>query len=82
MSLGEFINDLFSNIMTQEGIDRIIDITKNEMKDCGKNYSTAKVESQVLTENDNYAPDVSISSDHYDDGEIIFIDFYIDKLGD
>lgn len=80
MKLDKFIDELFSNIMTQEGIDGIIEITKNEMKDCGKDYSTAKVESQVLTEKDNYAPDVSISSDHYDDGEIIFIDFYIEEM--
>jgi hypothetical protein len=80
MKIDKFIDELFSNIMTQEGIDRIIEITKNEMQGFSKDYETAKVECQVFTEKDNYSPRVEISSEGYADGEVIFIDYHLDEL--
>ena len=44
----------------------------------GVNYDTTKVGCQVLDEYNNYDPRVEISSEGYPDGEIIFIDNYLD----
>ncbi|CUO43524.1 hypothetical protein [Clostridium disporicum] len=51
---------------------------KEDMELCGFNYDTTKVECQVLDEYNNYDPRVEISSEGYPDGEIIFIDNYLD----
>lgn len=43
-----------------------------------KDYDTTKVECQIFTENSNYDPRVEFSSDRYEDGEVVFIDYYKD----
>ena len=48
------------------------------MASSGFKYETAKVECQVLDENNNYDPRVEISNEGYSDGEVIFIDFHLD----
>ncbi|WP_195966835.1 hypothetical protein [Clostridium sp. 1001283B150210_160208_E6] len=80
MELNTFIDELFGNIMTDEGIKSIKDIIKKDMLEVGKEYDSSKVEYQVFTENNNYTPRVEISSEGYDDGEVIFIDFHVDEV--
>lgn len=79
MSLDEFINELFLHIMAKDGVEKLKELVKTEMNDVSLDYSTARVESQVLTDDKNFDPKVEISSEHYDDGEIIFIDYYLKK---
>lgn len=80
MSLEEFIDKFFGEIMTKEGMYKVKSIVKEDMKDLDLVYETAKVECQVFTEENNYDPRVEISSDNYNDGEIIFIDFRVDEV--
>lgn len=79
MELNAFIDELFGNIMTDEGIKSIKDIIKKDMLEVGKEYESSKVEYQVFTESNNYTTRVEISSEGYDDGEIIFVDFHVDE---
>lgn len=78
MSLDRFIDKFFGNIMSTNGLDNIKDIIQKDMLDCGYEYDAAKVECQVFNKDENYEPRFEISSEGYDDGEIIFIDFYLD----
>lgn len=78
MGLDRFIDKFFGNVMTTDGLDSIKQIIHRDMLDCGYKYDTAKVEYRVFNENKNYDPRVEISSEGYDDGEIIFIDYYLD----
>ncbi len=64
--------------MTTDGLDSIKQVIQRDMLDCGYNYDTTKVEYQVFNENENYETRVEISSEGYDDGEIIFIDCHLD----
>ena len=41
-----------------------------------KDYDTTKVECKIYTEEHNYNPRVEISSENYNDGEVLFIDFH------
>lgn len=78
MELSKFLDELLGNIVSQEKLDTIRDIVKDGMLEYGLDFETAKVESQVFDRDNTYEPKVEISSDGYDDGEIIFIDYYID----
>lgn len=80
MKLNTFIDELFGNIMTDEGIKSMKDIIKKDMLEVGKEYDCSKVEYQVFTESNNYTPRVEISSEGYDDGEIVFVDFHVDEV--
>lgn len=80
MELNTFIDELFDNIMTDEGIKSIKNIIKKDMLEVGKEYDSSKVEYQIFTENNNYTPRVEITSEGYDDGEIIFVDFHVDEV--
>lgn len=75
MLLDEFLNEFFSNLTDKEGIENIC---KTIRENISVNYDTTKIEFQVSTEENDYAPDVSINSEGYDDGEVVFIDCYID----
>lgn len=79
MSLEEFVDKFFGEIMTKEGVDKVKDIVKDDMKNLDLDYETTKVECQIYTEDNNYDPRVEINSDNYSDGEVIFIDFHVDK---
>lgn len=78
MKLDEFLNSILDNIMTEEGIKKVKDVIKEDMKDTIYNYNNTKVEYQVFTENNNYTPQVEVSSEGYSDGEVILIDCHID----
>lgn len=78
MKLDKFLDKILENIMSQDGIEKVREYIKEDMKLCGFNYDTTKVECQVLDKDNNYDPRVEISSEGYSDGEIIFIDYYID----
>lgn len=80
MELNTFIDELFGNIMTDEGIKSIKDIIKKDMLEVGEEYDSSKVEYQVFTESNNYTPRVEISSEGYDDEEVIFIDLHVDEV--
>lgn len=78
MLLDEFINEVFSNLMTIDGINNMKQIIKEDMFTCGYEYKNTKVENQVFDKDNNYDPRVEITSEGYDDGEIIFIDYHLD----
>lgn len=79
MELDEFIEKILENVMSPEGMIKVKQCMKEDMKLCGFNYNTTKVESQVFDEYSNYDPvRVEISSEGYSDGEIIFIDYHLD----
>ena len=78
MKLDKFIERILENVMSLEGIEKIKEYIKEDMELCGFKYDTTKVECQVLDEYNNYDPRVEISSEGYPDGEIIFIDNYLD----
>lgn len=78
MELDKFLDKLLENVMSQDGIEKVRQCIKEDMKLCGFDYDTTKVECQVFDENNNYDTRVEISSEGYDDGEIIFIDYHID----
>lgn len=78
MELDKFLDKILENVMSQGGIEKVRKYIKEDMKLCGFNYATTKVECQVLDKDNNYEPRVEISSEGYSDGEIIFIDYYID----
>lgn len=78
MELDTFLDKVLENVMSQGGIEKVRQLIKEDMKLCGFNYDTTKVESQVFDENTNYDPRVEISSEGYSDGEVIFIDYHLD----
>ncbi|XZH99747.1 hypothetical protein ACSXEK_16205 (plasmid) [Clostridium perfringens] len=47
------------------------------MKENNLDFDSTKVEHQVFTEENNYDPRVEISSETYEDGEIIFLDYHL-----
>ena len=77
MELDEFLTKILENRMSTEGINKVRKYIKEDMKTCGFNYDTTRVESQVFNEDNNYDPRVEILSEAYSDGEIIFIDYHI-----
>lgn len=79
MSLDKFIEDFFGNVMSEDGLNNIKDIIQKDMLDCGYKYNNTKVEYQIFDINENYdASRVEISSEGYEDGKIIFIDYHLD----
>ena len=75
MTLDKFLDDFLGNVMTREGIKKVKEHIKEDMKSSDLNYDTAKVECQIFDDENNYEPDVQISSEGYSDGEVIFIDY-------
>lgn len=78
MLIDEFIDDVFGHVMTIDGINNMKQIIKEDMLSCGYEYKNVKIESQVFDNENNYDPRIEITSEGYDDGEIIFIDYYLD----
>ena len=78
MELDVFLDKLLDNLLDKEGIESVKASIKCNMYANFKDYNTAKVEFQVFNGNDNYEPQVVISSEGYSDGEVIFIDCYLD----
>ncbi|MBS6503513.1 MAG: hypothetical protein KH415_18175 [Clostridium sp.] len=79
MTLEEFLDRVLGNVMSYEGIEEVKDIIKKDMEIENFDFDTTQVEFQVFDNENNYDPRVEISSDTYDDGEIIFIDTYLDE---
>lgn len=77
MELDKFLDKILENVMSQGGIKKVRQYIKEDMKLCGFNYDTTKVECQVFDEENNYEPRVEISSEGYSDGEVIFIDYHL-----
>lgn len=78
MSLDEFVEKFFGNIMSKEGLDNVKSAIKKDMLLNEIKYDTAKVEFQVFTDKDNFCPRVEITNEGYNDGEIFFVDCYIE----
>lgn len=78
MELDKFLDKILENVMSQGGIEKVRQYIKEDMKLCGFNYDTTKVECQVFDEIGNYEPRVEVSSEGYSEGEIIFIDYHLD----
>lgn len=78
MKLEQFLDDFLGNILCEEGLINVKETIKKEMKESELDFNTTKVESQVFNKDENYEPRVEISSEGYDDGEIIFIDYHLD----
>ena len=79
MLLDEFLTELFENLTDIEGINNIKKAVKNGVTEF-INYGSAKIEAQVLTDNDNLPGTLCINSEAYPDGEIIFLDFNLDGV--
>lgn len=80
MQLDKFSNNFLENIIDDEYSNKVIKLIKEGMEENNLDFNSAKVECQVLTENNNYDPRVEISSEAYNDGEIIFLDYHVDNL--
>ena len=92
MFFDEFLDELLENLLDQKGIDRVKQVIKEEINRTGTDYDTTKVEYQVFVGDDNYDPEVEIKfvgddnydpeveikTGRYDDGEVIFLDIYLD----
>lgn len=74
MYLDDFLEKLLENLVSEEVINKVKKDISDGMKEYGKDYKSSKVEHQVLEGDNNYTPKVVISSDGYNDGEVIFID--------
>lgn len=44
MELDKFLDRILENVMSQGGIDKVRQYIKEDMKQCGFNYDTTKVE--------------------------------------
>ncbi|MFQ9545277.1 MAG: hypothetical protein ACLR02_09695 [Clostridium sp.] len=78
MRLDNFLNEFLKELVDEKGIETIKTTIKEQMCLNFKDYDTTKVECQIFTENSNYDPRVEFSSDRYEDGEVVFIDYYKD----
>lgn len=78
MDFEDFLNRLFAGIMSESGMNKVKECIKEEMTSSEFNYDKTKVEFQVLDNENNYDPRVEISNEGCSDGEIIFIDSYLD----
>lgn len=76
--LNEFLDTILGNLMSKEGIEKVKEYIKNDMKSNDINYDTTKVACQVFDSENNYDPRVEVSSEAYSDGEVIFIDYHMD----
>ena len=79
MLLDEFLTEFFENLTDIEGINNIKRAVRKNVAEF-INYDTAKVEAQVLTDNDNFPGNLCVNSEAYPDGEIIFFDFNLDGV--
>jgi len=80
MNLDEYLDKILENVMSTGGIEKVKNIIKEDMNSCGFEYEATKVECQVYTKENNYAPRVEINSENYQDGEVIFVDYHIDEI--
>ncbi|ELC8455636.1 hypothetical protein QYB58_000714 [Clostridium perfringens] len=71
---------MLENIIDDRYSDKVIELIKEGMKENDLDFDSAKVEYQVFTESKNYNPRVEISSEAYNDGEVIFLDYHVDNL--
>lgn len=79
MTLEKFLNRVLENVMSKEGIEEVKNVIKKDMEIENFDFDTTQVEFQIFDDESNYEARVEISSDRYDDGEIIFIDTYLDE---
>lgn len=71
MKLDKFIENLFGCVADKEGVENIKkSISDNILHD----YDTTQIELQYFDKDSNYEVDMSICSDNYNDGEVIFLD--------
>lgn len=78
MKLDKFLDEILENVMSKNGIEKVKECIKDDMKLNDFSYDTTKVECQIFDKDNNYEPRVEISSERYSDGEIIFIDYHLD----
>lgn len=79
MTLEKFLNRVLENVMSKEGIEEVKNVIKKDMEIENFDFDTTQVEFQIFDDENNYEPRVEISSDRYDDGQIIFIDTYFEE---
>lgn len=79
MEFKEFLDKILGNVMSKDGLENVKQHIKQDMELSGFDYETTKVECQVLDDESNYDPRVEISNEAYSDGEVIFLDFYLDN---
>ena len=76
--LDEFLDSILGNVMSREGMEKVKEYIKKDMISNGINYDTSKIACQIFDSENNYDPRVEVSSEAYSDGEVIFIDYYMD----
>lgn len=76
MMLDAFVAELFENLLGREGLDNVRETIRDEINK-ETEYDKVKVEFQVFKDERNYDPElIEITSEKYDDGEIIFVDIH------
>ena len=76
MMLDALVAELFENLLGREGLDNVRKTIKDEVNKEAE-YDKVKVEFQVFKDGRNYDPElVEITSEKYDDGEVVFIDLH------
>ena len=76
MMLDALVAELFENLLGREGLDNVRKTIKDEVNKEAE-YDKVKVEFQVFKDERNYDPElVEITSEKYDDGEVVFIDLH------
>lgn len=78
MKLEKFLDQILTCVVSKENLDSIKSNIKDSMTENGFDFDATQVECQVFDKDNNYEPRVEISSEGYDDGEIIFIDYHLD----
>lgn len=78
MEFEKFLDNMLGCVMTKKGAEEVKNVIKSNMQECGFDFATTKLEGQVFQEDKNHEPRIEISSEGYDDGEIIFVDYHLD----
>lgn len=78
MDLDRFLDKILENVMSKKGIEKVKQYIREDVRLNGFDYNTTQVAFQVFDKENNYEPRVEITSEGYDDGEIIFIDYHLD----
>lgn len=78
MTLDGFLEEFFSNITDDKGIKNIKNNIKENIREF-KNYDAVKVEFQVFKNDENYDCDTTITSENYNNEEVVFVDCRINE---
>jgi hypothetical protein len=70
----EFINDLFSHCIDEKGLEKINSVIRAQVARNAFDYNNMFIETQILTNENNYDCEIDVNHENYPDGEIFFLD--------